>query len=83
MAYCITRFHVILLLRYHKGNAVKEGSRIIMSLELDQKLYYMARLDIKNVENSDGGDYKIVASNTHGEATATINLNFEDSAVPK
>lgn len=54
-----------------------------MSLELDQKLYYMARLDIRNVENGDGGEYKAVASNNHGEATATINLNFEDGGTPK
>lgn len=69
--------------RYHNGKAVKEGPRIIMSLEVDQKLYFMARLDIKNVENSDGGEYKAVASNTHGDATATINLNFEDGGIPK
>lgn len=72
-----------ILFRYHNGKAVKEGPRKIMSLELDQKLYYMARLDIKNVENSDGGEYKVVANNKLGDATATINLNFEDGGTPK
>jgi hypothetical protein len=53
-----------------------------MSLEQDQ-LYYLARLEISSVETSDGGDYKAVAKNKHGESTASINLNFEGGGKPK
>jgi hypothetical protein len=69
--------------RFHGSKAVKEGGRFVVSLEQDQKLYYMARLEISNVENSDGGEYKAVAKNSHGEGTATINLNFEGGDKPK
>lgn len=54
-----------------------------MSLTLDQKLYHMARLEITNVENADGGEYKAIAKNIHGEGVATINLNFEGGEKPK
>lgn len=69
--------------RFHGTKAVKEGGRFKVSLEQDQKLYFMARLEISNVENSDGGEYKAVAKNKHGEGTATINLNFEGGDKPK
>ena len=62
---------------------VKEIGRYHTSLEQDQKLYYLARLEITAVENSDGGDYKAVAKNKHGEGTASINLNFEGGDKPK
>lgn len=48
-----------------------------MSLELDQKLYHMARLEISNVVSGDQGEYRARARNKHGEGIATINLNFE------
>jgi hypothetical protein len=54
-----------------------------MSLEQDQNLYYLARLGISSVENADGGEYKAVAKNKHGEGTASINLNFEGGGKPK
>jgi hypothetical protein len=69
--------------RYHGGKALKETGRFHMSLEQDQKLYYLARLEISSVENADGGDYKAVAKNKHGEGTASINLNFEGGDKPK
>jgi hypothetical protein len=74
-------FH--LLERYHGGKILKETGRFHMTLEQDQKLYYMARLEISSVETSDGGDYKAVAKNNHGESTASINLNFEGGGKPK
>lgn len=48
-----------------------------MSLELDQKLYHLARLRIDNVAKEDAGEYRAVAKNKHGQGVATINLNFE------
>lgn len=48
-----------------------------MSLELDQKLYHLARLQIDNVAKGDAGEYRAVAKNKHGQGVATINLNFE------
>jgi len=37
----------------------------------------MSRLTIANAESQDEGEYKAVAKNAHGEATAVVNLNFE------
>lgn len=54
-----------------------------MSLEKDQKLYHMARLEITNVITGDRGEYRALAKNKHGEGVATINLNFEGSGKPK
>ncbi|KAL1129847.1 hypothetical protein AAG570_012791, partial [Ranatra chinensis] len=68
---------------YHGEERVKETGRRIISVELDQKLYYLARLDIKSVENEDAGMYKVVAKNKTGTATATVNLSFEGGAKPK
>lgn len=52
-------------------------------MEMDQKLYYIARLDINNVKNSDKGEYRAIASNKYGKGVATINLNFEGGDKPK
>lgn len=54
-----------------------------MSMELDQKLYHMARLEITSVEKSDKGEYRAVAKNKYGVGVATINLNFEGDGKPK
>ena len=48
-----------------------------MSMELDQKLYHLVRLQISKVTKVDSGEYKAVARNKHGQGVATINLNFE------
>lgn len=69
--------------RYHGKEVVKEGGRFKISLEQDQKLYHMARLEISSVKESDKGEYKAVAKNKHGEGVATINLNFEGGGKPK
>lgn len=71
--------------RFHKGKLVQDDSRHKTSIEIDQKLYHIARLEILNVQIIDGGEYKAVAKNKHGEGTATINLNFanDESGKPK
>ncbi|CAD7001752.1 unnamed protein product [Ceratitis capitata] len=65
---------------YHGQEEIKEGGRYIMSLSLDQKLYYMARLEISSVMSSDQGEYRARATNQHGEGLATINLSFESGS---
>lgn len=52
-------------------------------MDVDQKLYYLAHLEIFNVENTDKGEYRAVAKNKYGVGTATINLNFEGDGKPK
>lgn len=52
-------------------------------MELDQKLYYLARLEITNVKNGDRGEYRAIAKNKYGQGVATINLNFENTEKPK
>lgn len=69
--------------RYHGKTEIQDGGRYKTSLSLDQKLYHMARLEISNVENGDGGEYRAIAKNKHGEGVATINLNFEGGGKPK
>jgi hypothetical protein len=49
----------------------------------DQKLYFIARLEIVNVKNTDKGEYRAIAKNIYGQGVATINLNFEGAAKPK
>lgn len=77
------QLHSFFEFRFHRGQEIKESSRYHITLENDQKLYHMARLDIANVTNSDQGEYKAVARNTYGEGVATINLNFEGTGKPK
>lgn len=72
-----------IMIRYHGTNELRESTRFKTSLELDQKLYYLARLQINNVAKTDGGEYRAVAKNKHGQGTATINLNFEGGDKPK
>lgn len=69
--------------RFHGEEAVKENGRYVVELEVDQKLYYMARLEILGVKTSDSGMYRAIAKNKFGEGVATINLNFEGSGKPK
>ena len=63
--------------RYHGTDELSEGGRYQMSMELDQKLYHLARLQITRVAKADSGEYKAVARNKQGQGVATINLNFE------
>ncbi|XP_013148758.1 PREDICTED: muscle M-line assembly protein unc-89-like [Papilio polytes] len=68
---------------YHGKKIVKESNRYKITLEEDQTLYYMARLEIIGVENADKGEYRAVAKNKYGEGVAKINLNFEGGDKPK
>lgn len=52
-------------------------------MEMDQKLYYLARLEINNVKKNDRGEYRVIAKNRYGTGIATINLNFEATEKPK
>jgi len=49
-----------------------------MTMDLDEKLYYLCRLEISKVDAADAGTYKAVAKNNFGEGFATINLTFEE-----
>lgn len=69
--------------RFHGKEEVKHGGRYSITLQEDQKLYHMARLEITKVITGDKGEYRAVAKNKHGEGVATINLNFEGSGKPK
>lgn len=46
------------VIRYHGSEELKEDGRYRMSLELDQKLYHLARLKIDNVAKGDAGEYR-------------------------
>lgn len=69
--------------RFHGREEVKAGGRYSITLEQDQTLYHMARLEITKVVTGDKGEYRAVARNKHGEGVATINLNFDGSDKPK
>lgn len=69
--------------RYHGKEEIGEDSRYAISMELDQKLYYLARLEISSVKKTDSGEYRALAKNRYGTAVATINLNFESNEKPK
>nr|CAI5860988.1 unnamed protein product [Callosobruchus analis] len=62
---------------------IKINSRYTMTIEVDEVLYYLARLEINNVKKNDRGEYRAVAKNVHGTATAYINLDFESTEKPK
>lgn len=70
-------------IRFHAKEPLSEGGRYRMTLDADQKLYHMAKLEITQVVTGDRGEYRALARNKHGEGVATINLNFEGSGKPK
>jgi hypothetical protein len=67
-------------IRFHGNEQLVNGPRFHMMLELDQKLYYIAKLEIRGVQATDKGEYRAIATNKHGESVATINLNFDNAA---
>lgn len=70
--------------RSHGDKVLKSSDKYSISLEVDQKLYYLARLEIKNVQAADKGEYRIAAKNTLGEAKSHVQLNFlDDQGRPK
>ena len=63
---------------FHNDKALSETGRHKFTMQLDEKLYHLCRLEINNVDSADAGCYKAVAKNASGEGQATINLTFEE-----
>ena len=64
---------------FHNDKEIAEtSSRHKFTMELDEKLYHLCRLEISNVDSADAGCYRAVAKNASGEGQATINLTFEE-----
>ena len=61
----------------HRGKVIKEDRRHKYTL-LSDKHNQLASLSIIDVGNEDSGEYKVVATNKHGDGYATINLNFDE-----
>merc|ERR1711997_794849 len=69
---------------FHNDKALSESSnRHKFSMQLDEKLYHLCRLEITNVDSADAGCYRAVAKNPSGEGQATINLTFEEGTKTK
>ena len=66
---------------FHNDKSLSEGSRHKFTMELDEKLYHLCRLEITNVDSADAGCYKAIAKNASGEGQATINLTFEEGTI--
>ncbi|XP_071942196.1 twitchin-like isoform X2 [Antedon mediterranea] len=60
---------------YLGDKELKDGGRLKIGCEEDGEFYFLS-LDINNLNEKDGGDYKIIATNKLGTATNTIKLNF-------
>ena len=59
----------------HKGKRVVEDARHISKLITD-KTHHTAILEIVEAVADDGGKYELVATNSGGENTASLNLNI-------
>lgn len=68
---------------YNRDGPIEQGGRYTITLENDQAIYHIARLEIDNVVTGDRGEYRAVARNQYGEGVSTINLNFESADKPK
>ncbi|GAU87381.1 hypothetical protein RvY_00244-2 [Ramazzottius varieornatus] len=66
---------------YQGSKALTAGAKyaMIMSNMPSSDGTFDARLEIANAEAGDGGEYKVVASNSAGEGQATINLSFANA----
>jgi len=62
------------------NTVVQSSDRYKLSQTQANGVYVLA-LQISNVGVQDGGEYKVLAKNARGEATATINLNLEGKIV--
>ncbi|XP_076353504.1 neural cell adhesion molecule 1-like [Tachypleus tridentatus] len=67
---------------YHNGKAIKDGGKFKYVLTSD-KYNHSVVLEITKIAAKDGGEYKVIAKNKHGEGYATISLNFEGDGKPK
>merc|ERR1712061_756733 len=68
---------------FHNDKTLSESGRHKFTMQLDEKLYHLCRLEINNVDSADAGCYKAVAKNASGEGQATINLTFEEGTKTK
>ena len=68
---------------FHNDKALSASTRHKFTMELDEKLYHLCRLEISNVDSADAGCYRAVAKNASGEGQATINLTFEEGKIKK
>jgi hypothetical protein len=67
---------------FHNGKPVSDGGRYKYILKASAS-GFIASLEIAQVGSGDGGEYKVVAKNSIGDGSATINLNFEaDKKIP-
>ncbi|XP_038051694.1 twitchin-like [Patiria miniata] len=65
---------------WYRGNStLRDGGRFRLTYTPDGEYIFLA-LEITDVTERDGGEYKIVASNKLGTATNTIKLNFQTGA---
>lgn len=61
---------------YHGNNVINAGGRYKIIFTGNGPAYNVG-LEIDKVGVNDGGDYKVLAKNSAGEANANITLNFE------
>ncbi|XP_059156398.1 twitchin-like isoform X4 [Physella acuta] len=64
------------------NSPIQQGGRFLQSLRSDGPVHQIS-LELAQATVQDGGEYKAVAKNSLGEATATITLNFEGSKKPQ
>ncbi|XP_077990140.1 twitchin-like isoform X3 [Glandiceps talaboti] len=61
---------------YKEDMVLQDGGRFMIDAEEDRDFYF-AMLEIDNITPKDGGEYRVIAKNKHGDSTQTINLNFD------
>ncbi|CAG2061432.1 unnamed protein product, partial [Timema podura] len=61
---------------YHGGSVLKESSKLSMSVEEKDDIYYI-KLELKDPGTEDSGLYKCNIKNTMGELNANLTLNIE------
>lgn len=63
-------------IKWYRGDKIlSDGGRLTLKTRKEGGILFLA-LEIKDVSEDDGGEYKIVAKNKLGSATNTIKLNF-------
>lgn len=67
---------LFLYCRLHNGKPISDGGRYKYGL-ISDKHNHIVSLEVQNVVAGDGGEYKAVAKNKHGDSQANITLNFE------
>lgn len=72
----IQNFNKICLFRYHNGKPINDGGRYKYGL-ISDKHNHVVSLEVQKITANDGGEYKAVATNKHGDGSANITLNFE------